>query len=97
MKDLLNRLDCDNLCTEEIFPLDGSGTDLRSSYLLNSKISGIEESDLVLIIGANPRFEAPLLNARIRKCWINNDLKVALVGPKLNLTYEYEVRHLTRT
>ena len=93
----MNRLDSDILCTEEIFPLDGSGTDLRSNYLLNSKISGIEEADVVLFIGTNPRFEAPLLNARVRKCWINNDLNVGLIGPKVDLTYEYNVRILTST
>jgi len=90
LKDLLNKLDCENLCTEEIFPLDGSGTDLRSSYLLNSKIAGIEEADLLLLIGTNPRFEAPILNARIRKAWINNDLQVGYLGPKLNLNYDYD-------
>lgn len=42
-------------------------TDLRSNYLLNSRISGIEECDLLLLIGTNPRYEAPLFNARIRK------------------------------
>jgi NADH dehydrogenase (ubiquinone) Fe-S protein 1 len=67
LKDFMNRLGCERLCTEEIFPMDAAGTDLRSNYLLNNGISGIEESDLVLVIGANPRFEAPLLNARIRK------------------------------
>jgi len=40
LKDLLNRLGSESLCTEHTFPLDGSGTDLRSSYLLNTKISG---------------------------------------------------------
>jgi len=94
LKDLLNRLDSELLCTEEIFPMDGSGIDLRSNYLLNSKIAGIEDADLVLLVGTNPRFEAPLLNTRIRKSWINNDLKVALVGPKVDLTYEYEVGYL---
>lgn len=79
------------MCTEEIFPLDGSGTDLRSNYLLNSRIAGIEDADVVLLIGTNPRFEAPLLNARIRKCWLNNELRVGLIGPELNLTYEHEV------
>jgi len=91
LKDLLNRLDSENLCTEEIFPLDGSGTDLRSNYLLNSKIAGIEEADLVLLVGTNPRFEAPLLNTRLRKSWINNDLKIALIGPKVDLTLDYQV------
>lgn len=91
MKDLLNRLDSELLCTEEIFPIDGSGTDLRSNYLLNSRIVGIEEADLVLLVGTNPRFEAPLLNTRLRKSWINNELTVGLVGPKVDLTYDYEV------
>lgn len=87
----MNRVDSELLCTEEIFPLDGSGTDLRSNYLLNSKIAGIEEADLILLVGTNPRFEAPLLNTRIRKSWINNDLQVALIGPQVDLTYEYQV------
>jgi len=87
VKDLVNRLGSEMLCTEETFPTDGSGTDLRSNYLLNSKIAGIEEADLVLLVGANPRYEAPLLNARIRKSWINNDLQVAVVGPQMELNY----------
>lgn len=67
MKDLLNKLGSESLNTEEIFPMDGSGSDLRSNYLLNSSIEGIEEADAILLIGCNPRYEAPLLNARIRK------------------------------
>ncbi|RXM32119.1 INO80 complex subunit D [Acipenser ruthenus] len=67
LKDLLNRLNSDNLCTEEVFPMAGAGTDLRSNYLLNTKITGVEEADLLLLVGTNPRFEAPLFNARIRK------------------------------
>lgn len=43
------------------------------------------------MIGTNTRFEAPLFNARLRKAWINNDLRVATVGPKVDLTYETEV------
>ena len=41
--------------------------DLRSNYLFNGTIAGIEQADLVLLIGTNPRYEAPVLNARIRK------------------------------
>ena len=52
---------------------------------------GVEEADVVLLIGTNPRFEAPLFNARIRKAWINNELRVATVGPQLDLSYETEV------
>ncbi|KAL2302454.1 hypothetical protein Nmel_009883 [Mimus melanotis] len=90
LKDLLNRVNCDTLCTEEIFPTAGAGTDLRSNYLLNTKIAGVEEADVVLLVGTNPRFEAPLFNARIRKSWLHNDLQVALVGSPVNLTYTYE-------
>lgn len=90
LKDLLNKLGSEALCTEEIFPMDGAGTDLRSNYLLNTGLAAIEEADLVLFIGTNPRFEAPLLNTRVRKSWIHNDLEVALVGTKVDLTYDYE-------
>ncbi|NWW23747.1 NDUS1 oxidoreductase, partial [Falcunculus frontatus] len=90
LKDLLNRVNCDTLCTEEIFPTAGAGTDLRSNYLLNTKIAGVEEADVLLLVGTNPRFEAPLFNARIRKSWLHNDLQVALVGSPVNLTYSYE-------
>ncbi|CAG9857793.1 unnamed protein product [Phyllotreta striolata] len=90
LKDLLNRLGSEHLCTERTFPLDGSGTDLRSSYLLNNKIAAVEEADLVLLVGTNPRFEAPLLNARLRKAWVHNETDVALIGPQVDLTYHYE-------
>ena len=52
----MNRLGCETLTTEETFPADlMSGTDLRSNYLLNTTIAGVEEADLVLLIGTNPR------------------------------------------
>ncbi|XP_059427414.1 NADH-ubiquinone oxidoreductase 75 kDa subunit, mitochondrial [Carassius carassius] len=95
LKDLLNRLDSDTLCTEEIFPMAGAGTDLRSNYLLNSRITGIEESDLLLLVGTNPRYEAPLFNARVRKSWLHNELQVAMVGHKVDLSYSYN--HLGET
>ena len=47
-----------------------SSTDLRSNYLLNTTIAGVEEADVVLLVGTNPRFEAPLFNARIRKRFV---------------------------
>lgn len=90
LKDLMNRLGSENVCTEEIFPMEGSGTDMRSNYLLNSTIAGIEEADVVLLIGTNPRYEAPVLNARIRKSWIHNDLRVGVLGTAVDLTYEYD-------
>ncbi|XP_062907680.1 NADH-ubiquinone oxidoreductase 75 kDa subunit, mitochondrial [Mobula hypostoma] len=89
LKDLINRLNSDALCTEEIFPMTGAGTDLRSNYLLNTRIAGVEEADVLLLVGTNPRFEAPLFNVRIRKSWLHNDLQVALVGANLDLSYSY--------
>jgi NADH dehydrogenase (ubiquinone) Fe-S protein 1 len=51
-----------NLFIYNIFRID-----LRSNYLFNGTIVGIEQADLILLIGTNPRYEAPVLNARIRK------------------------------
>ncbi|WP_440912021.1 NADH-quinone oxidoreductase subunit NuoG [Candidatus Pelagibacter sp.] len=62
----------------------------RSNYLFNSKINGIEESDLIFLIGANPRFEATILNARIRKSFINNSTKVLSLSDVGDLTYPYQ-------
>nr|XP_023683617.1 NADH-ubiquinone oxidoreductase 75 kDa subunit, mitochondrial [Paramormyrops kingsleyae] len=90
LKDLLNRLNSDSLCTEELFPMAGAGSDLRSNYLLNTGIGGMEEADLLLLVGTNPRYEAPLFNARVRKSWLHNDLQVALVGHQVDLSYTYE-------
>ncbi|CAB1413473.1 unnamed protein product [Pleuronectes platessa] len=90
LKDLLNRLDSENLCTEEVFPMEGAGTDLRSNYLLNSRIAGIEDCDLLLLIGTNPRYEAPMFNARVRKSWLHNELQVAMVGQSVDLSYTYD-------
>ncbi|KAJ4924449.1 hypothetical protein JOQ06_000689 [Pogonophryne albipinna] len=90
LKDLLNRLDSENLCTEEVFPMSGAGTDLRSNYLLNTRIAGIEECDLLLLVGTNPRYEAPLFNARIRKSWLHNELRVAMVGHNVDLSFTYD-------
>lgn len=90
LKDLLNRLNSENLCTEEVFPMAGAGADLRSNYLCNSRITGIEEADLLLLVGTNPRYEAPLFNARIRKSWLHNELRVAMVGHEVDLSYTYD-------
>jgi NADH dehydrogenase (ubiquinone) Fe-S protein 1 len=90
LKDLLNSKNSEALCTEEIFPMDAAGTDLRSNYLLNTRIAGVEEADLLILIGTNLRYEAPLFNARIRKSFLHHDLEVAVIGPKLDLTYDYE-------
>ncbi|KAM3965676.1 NADH dehydrogenase (ubiquinone) 75 kDa subunit [Aphomia sociella] len=89
LKDLMNRLGSENVYTEHSVPLEGSGVDLRSSYLLNTKIANVEDADFVLLIGTNVRFEAPLLNARIRKAFIHKETDVAVIGPNVDLTYDY--------
>ena len=61
----------------------------RASYLFNSTIAGIEDADAILIIGSNPRHEAPVLNARIRKRYLKGGLSIALVGEKADLTYPF--------
>ena len=62
----------------------------RASYVLNAGIAGIEDATSLLIIGSNPRREAPILNARIRKRWLRGDFKVSVIGEKADLTYAYD-------
>ena len=60
----------------------------RAGYLFNSTIAGIDEADALLIIGSNPRIEAAVLNARIRRNWLATRLPVGVVGPQTDLTYD---------
>ena len=62
----------------------------RESYLFNSTIQGIEDADAILLIGTNPRAEAALVNARIRKRWVRGDVAIGLIGEQVDLTYPYE-------
>jgi NADH-quinone oxidoreductase chain G len=84
LKDLINRLGSNNTSTQVDVPLSA---DVRSSYLFNATISGLEDADQLLLVGSNPRMEAPLVNARIRKSHVNYGLKVHSVGPRTDLTY----------
>jgi NADH dehydrogenase (ubiquinone) Fe-S protein 1 len=86
-KDLLNRLNCDNIDTRRNAPFFNA--DFRSQYLMNSRITGIDETDLLILVGCNPKTEAPVLNARIRKATMVNGLDVAVIGSAANLTYDY--------
>ena len=65
-------------------------SELRENYLFNSTINGIEESDLILLIGTNPRYEATMVNARIRKAYVNNNTKIISLNNVGDLTYDYE-------
>jgi NADH-quinone oxidoreductase subunit G len=61
----------------------------RASYLFNSTIAGIEQAGAILIVGSNPRHEAAVLNARIRKRWLKGGAPIGLIGPRDDLTYRY--------
>jgi NADH-quinone oxidoreductase subunit G len=68
---------------------DGAALDpsCRAGYLFNSTIAGIERADALLLVGTNPRLEAPVLNARIRKRWLAGNFPVGIVGTAADLTY----------
>ena len=61
----------------------------RASYLFNSTIAGIDQADAILIVGSNPRHEAPVLNARIRKRWLKAGVPIGVIGPTADLTYRH--------
>ena len=92
LKDLVNKLGSENLALDQP---SGSqpiahGIDVRSNYLFNSKIWGVEEADAMLIVGTNTRHEAAVLNARIRKQWLRSDLEIGVVGEPWDSTFEFE-------
>lgn len=88
MKQLLAQLGSSNMdCREVGSVLDPSKG--RASYIFNTTIEGIEEADAILLIGTNPRKEAPIINARIRKRYTQGDLLVGVVGEHMDLTYDY--------
>ncbi len=88
LKDLMASLGSANLdCRQDgarLSPLP------RVSYLFNTTIAGIEAADACLLIGTNPRWEAPIINARLRKRWRRGGFAVALIGETVDLTYRYE-------
>ena len=63
---------------------------VRENYIFNSTINGVEESDFIMLIGTNPRFEATMLNARIRKAYLNNNTKIVSLNDVGDLTYPYQ-------
>jgi NADH-quinone oxidoreductase subunit G len=89
LKDLMGRLGSGNIDARQ----DGAALDPkwgRASYLFNATVAGIERADATLIIGCNPRREAPVLNARIRKRWRAGNFPIGLIGEKADLTYQYD-------
>ncbi|ULT88183.1 hypothetical protein L5515_007257 [Caenorhabditis briggsae] len=90
LKDLFNRFNSENVMTEEEFPETSGGSDLRSNYVFNDGIASVESADAILLVGTNPRFEAPTLNARIRKSFLYSDVQIGVIGAETELTYEYD-------
>lgn len=87
LKDLVNRLDSENL-TIDAPVTDLPSFDIRSNYLFNATIEGIDEADQILIVGSNPRHEAAVLNARIRERWLeSDDVEIHHVGEKFESTF----------
>ncbi|MDX1922322.1 MAG: NADH-quinone oxidoreductase subunit NuoG [Alphaproteobacteria bacterium] len=85
LKQLMQQLKSPNIDCRQ----DGAQYDVsqRAGYTFNSKISGIEQADVILLVGTNPRVEASLINARIRKRWLRGGLKVGVIGEQADLTY----------
>ena len=88
LKDIMDAFKSPHMdCRQDGAMLDPAA---RAGYLFNTSISGIEHADLCLLIGTNPRIEAPLINTRLRKRFLMGGFSVALVGAKADLTYSYE-------
>jgi NADH-quinone oxidoreductase subunit G len=88
LKDLMAALGSPNLdCRQDGAKLE---TSTRAAYTFNTTIAGIEKADALLLIGTNPRWEAPIINARIRKRYLAGRFRIGVVGPQVNLTYKTE-------
>ena len=66
-------------------------SDEKMNYIFNSSIAGIEDADLILLVGTNPRHEASILNARIRKTFVQKKIPIFSIGNPGDLTYQYEI------
>ncbi|WP_421994385.1 NADH-quinone oxidoreductase subunit NuoG [Roseococcus sp.] len=85
LKAMLAAMGSTNLdCRQDGAKIDTSRPDY---YLFNSGIAGIEQADAIVVIGSNPRVEAPVINARIRKRWSLGGMRVGVIGPAIDLTY----------
>lgn len=88
LKDLMGTLGATSMDCRQ----DGAKYDpnVRASYLFNSTIAGIEKADVILLVGTNPKVEAPVINSRIRKRRLQGHITIASVGPDVELTYKCE-------
>jgi NADH-quinone oxidoreductase subunit G len=89
LKELLTEFGAANLdCRQDGAKLDPR---CRAGYLFNTTVAGIENADACLLIGTNPRWEAPLVNARLRKRFLRGGFHIAAIGPTLDLTFPVEI------
>jgi NADH-quinone oxidoreductase subunit G len=88
LKELLAKCGSSNLAVQGGDAFDPKAG--RASYIFNPTIAGIDQADALLIIGSNPRKEAAVLNARIRRRWRSGQLKIGVIGVKADLTYDYD-------
>jgi NADH-quinone oxidoreductase subunit G len=88
LKDLLAKYNSVNLAVQGGDAFDAKAG--RGSYIFNPGIAGIDRADALLIVGSNPRHEAAILNARIRKRWRSGQLKIGVIGAKSDLAYGYD-------
>jgi NADH-quinone oxidoreductase subunit G len=88
LKDLLSKFGSANMAVQGGDAFDPKTG--RASWIFNPTIAGIDQADALLIVGANPRREAAVLNARIRKRWRTGQLKIGVIGDKADLTYTYD-------
>jgi NADH-quinone oxidoreductase subunit G len=88
LKDLTASLGIKNIDCRQDGSVLGAGP--RQSYLFNTTIAGVEDADVILLIGTNPRLEAPLVNTRIRKAWLSGGTEIGLIGEASDLTYDYD-------
>jgi NADH-quinone oxidoreductase subunit G len=88
LKDLMIALGAASIDCRQDGAKIGHGS--RQGYLFNTTIAGIEHADALLLIGTNPRWEAPIVNARIRKTWLRGDLKIMRIGARADLTYQVQ-------
>ena len=88
LKDLMVALQSPNIDCRQDGAKIGHGA--RAGFLFNTTIAGIEDADALLLIGSNPRYEASLVNARIRKRWLMGGFPIGSIGPAKELTYNHE-------
>lgn len=88
LKDLIGTLGSDRIeCRQDGAAIDAS---VRSGYVMNSGLTAVEDADYLLLVGTNPRLEAPSFNVRIRKAARHLGLKVARIGAESDLAYKVE-------